>query len=64
MTAEEILILIAGFLLGLILLTIISLSYFFGAERTMMRNMDPIIKEPHKYAGHYDSEENIFMRRD
>jgi hypothetical protein len=63
MTVGEILILIAGFLLGLILLTVISLSYFFGAERTMMRTMDPIIKEPHKYAGHYDAEGKHFHEK-
>jgi hypothetical protein len=56
MTIGEILVLIAGFLLGLILLVIISLSYFFGAERTLMRNMAGIISEPHKYISHFDAE--------
>jgi hypothetical protein len=63
MSVGEILILIAGFLLGLVLVSIVSLSYFFGAERTMMRTMDPIIKEPHKYIGHYDAEGKHFHEK-
>ncbi|HSF44893.1 MAG TPA: hypothetical protein VLA58_02750, partial [Chitinophagaceae bacterium] len=59
----EILILIAGFIVGLALLIIISLSYFFGAERTMMKTMHPIISEPHKYAGHYDVEGKHFHEK-
>ena len=63
MTIGEIMILIAGFLLGLILLTIISISYFFGAEKTMMRNMSPIIREPHKYIGHFDADGKHFHEK-
>jgi len=53
MTVGEILLLIAGFIIGIVLLSIITLSYFFGAEKTMMRKMHPIIQEPHKYIGHF-----------
>ena len=53
MTIGEILLLIAGFILGIVLLSIVTLSYFFGAEKTMMRKMNPIIQEPHKYIGHF-----------
>ncbi len=63
MSATEIMVLIAGFLLGLIVLIIVSLSYFFGAEQTMMRNMHPIINEPHKYIGHFGIEGNHFHEK-
>lgn len=63
MGVGEILILVAGFIVGLVLLIIISLSYFFGAERTMMKNIHPIISEPHKYAGHYDAEGKHFHEK-
>lgn len=53
MSLGEILVLIAGFLTGFILLVAISFSWFFGAERTMMRSMHPIMHEPHKYIGHF-----------
>lgn len=53
MSLGEILVLIAGFLVGFILLVAISFSWFFGAERTMMRSMHPIMNEPHKYIGHF-----------
>jgi hypothetical protein len=53
MGTGDILVLVAGFLLGLILIITVSLSWFFGAERTMMRKMQPVLDEPHKYMGHF-----------
>lgn len=53
MSTGEILVLIAGFLTGFIVLVAISFSWFFGAEQTMMRSMHPIMHEPHKYIGHF-----------
>lgn len=53
MTAKEIFFLINGFLSGLILMTTLSLVYFFGAEKTMMRKMEPVISEPHLFIGQY-----------
>lgn len=53
MSVKEIFFLINGFLSGLILMTAISLVYFFGAEKTMMRKMEPVISEPHLYIGQY-----------
>ena len=53
MSAKEIFFLINGFLSGLILMSVISLVYFFGAEKTMMRKMEPVISEPHLFAGQY-----------
>jgi hypothetical protein len=49
----DILMLIIGFLSGMILLIFVSLFWFFGAERTMMRKMQPVIDEPHKYMGRF-----------
>ncbi len=51
MSIGEILVLIAGFLTGLILLIIVSLIYFFGAEKTMMRKMEPVFSNPQRYMG-------------
>ena len=53
MSFWEILVLILGFLTGFIFLAAVSFSWFFGAERTMMRSMHPIMNEPHKYIGHF-----------
>ncbi len=53
MSAKEIFFLINGFLSGLILMSVISLVYFFGAEKTMMRKMEPVISDPHLFAGQY-----------
>ena len=53
LSVGEIIILVAGFILGLVLISVISLSYFFGAEKTMMRKMNPIIQDPHKFIGHF-----------
>jgi len=63
MSPGEILVLVTGFLIGLTLLIAISLSYFFGAERTMMRNMNAIINEPHKYIGHFGIAGNHFHEK-
>ena len=49
MTIGEILVLIAGFVVGFLLLTITSLVYFFGAEKTMMRKMEPVLLNPTRY---------------
>jgi len=46
---KDILILIGGFLLGLVLLVIISLAYFFRAEKTMLRKMEPVLEDPQKH---------------
>lgn len=49
----EIFLLINGFLSGLILATTLSLVYFFGAEKTLMRKMEAVISEPHRFHGQY-----------
>jgi hypothetical protein len=53
MTAGEIFFLVNGFLSGMILITAISLVYFFGAEKTMMRKMEAVIQEPHRFHGQF-----------
>ena len=65
MSAKEIFFLINGFLSGLILMTILSLVYFFGAEKTMMRKMEPVISEPHLFMqASMAWAENIIMKKD
>jgi hypothetical protein len=63
MTPQEILVLVAGFIAGLALLILISLSWFFGAEKTLLRNMNPIIQEPHRYVGHFDVDGRHFHEK-
>lgn len=63
MTPGEILVLVAGFIAGLMLMITISLSWFFGAEKTLLRNMNPIIQEPHLYAGHFDVDGKHFHEK-
>lgn len=49
----EILFLLSGFYSGLVVMILISLIYFFGAEKTMLRKMEPVISAPHLYTGQY-----------
>jgi len=42
----EIFFLICGFLIGLILIIVVSLLYFFGADKTIIRQMAPVIGDP------------------
>jgi len=46
---KEILVLIGGFMLGFVMLLVISLVYFFRAEKTMMRKMEPVLEDPQKH---------------
>jgi len=46
MSASEIFVVIIGILLGIIFLLSISLAYFFGADKTIVRTMAPIISNP------------------
>ncbi|MBS1929055.1 MAG: patatin-like phospholipase family protein [Ferruginibacter sp.] len=46
MTFSEIMVILLGILLGLALLMGISLAYFFGADKTIVRTMAPIINSP------------------
>ena len=46
---KEILVLIGGFMFGLVLIVVISLAYFFRAEKTMMRKMEPVLEDPQKH---------------
>ncbi|MBS1918035.1 MAG: hypothetical protein JST87_17330 [Bacteroidetes bacterium] len=43
---SEILVLILGFICGLALIIAISLIYFFGADKTIIRQMTPVISDP------------------
>ena len=53
LNAVDIIFLLSGFYSGLILIMIVSLFYFFGAEKTMLRKMEPVISAPHLYTGQY-----------
>jgi len=46
----EVIVLISGFLLGLVLTIVIAFLYFFRTEKTMMRTMEPVLRDPVTYA--------------
>lgn len=48
----DILFLAGGFLSGLIFMLAMSFMYFFGADRTILRTMTPIINNPKEYITH------------
>jgi hypothetical protein len=50
--AVEILFLCGGFLCGLLFILTASFIYFFGADRTILRKMLPIINNPKEYITH------------
>ncbi len=55
----EILLLIAGFLVGFIFAIIIAFGYFFGADKTIYRFLSPTVKdELQRYKTLYDSHDN------
>ena len=37
--------------LAIVLIVAVTLTWFFGAEKTMLRQMQPVLDEPHKYMG-------------
>jgi len=51
MSGGEITGLIVSFMAGMVLIILVTLTWFFGAEKTMMRQMQPVLDEPHKYMG-------------
>ena len=54
MSVGQILILVAGFLGGLLLLIIFSFAYFFSADRRILRVMAPVIADPKTFKKNYD----------
>ena len=49
MSVVEIISLTGGFLAGLIFLLLISFAYFFGADRTIIRQMAPVMNDPKQF---------------
>ncbi len=54
MSAGEITIMITGILGGFILLLAFSFAYFFGAEKTILRSVAPIVGNPQQFKQTYD----------
>ncbi len=46
----EVVVLIFGFLIGLTLTIVLAFLYFFRTEKTMMRTMEPVLRDPETYA--------------
>lgn len=53
MTTSEIILLIIGFLGGLIVIIAISLFYFFGADKTIIRRLTPVISNPQLFKAQF-----------
>jgi hypothetical protein len=53
--ATDIIFLCGGFVSGLLLVLSVSFIYFFGADRTILRRMLPIINNPNEYITHLQS---------
>jgi hypothetical protein len=64
MSTGEIALLVAGFLGGLILIIAISLFYFFGADKTIIRRLTPVISNPQLFKAQFKrKEERITQSR-
>jgi hypothetical protein len=64
MSGGEIALLVAGFLGGLILIIAISLFYFFGADKTIIRRLTPVISNPQLFKAQFKrKEERITQSR-
>ncbi len=50
----DLLLLTTGFLGGLVILLIFSFAYFFGADRTILRTIAPVIARPHHFKKSYN----------
>ena len=57
MSTGEIAAILGGLFLGFILLLLISFIYFFGAERTIIRTITPIVSNPHHFKLMYNPAE-------
>src|SRR5689334_1344843 len=53
LTYGEILLLIAGFLVGFFLIITISFLYFFGADKSIIRQMTPLISNPQLFKSQF-----------
>jgi hypothetical protein len=56
----EILFLFAGFLCGLIFMLALSFIYFFRADRSILRRMMPVIRDPKSYITHLSPVKEIY----
>lgn len=56
MTIGEVLLIIAGFLGGFILLTAFSFAYFFSADRRILKQIAPVIANTQAFKASYDPE--------
>ena len=58
MNTGEIVAILTGIFLGFILLLLISFIYFFGAERTILKTIAPIVGNPSHFKQYYNPAEN------
>jgi hypothetical protein len=58
MTSSEAIMLVGSVVLGVILFLIVSFAYFFGADKTILWNIAPIIANKDKFLQTYNPDEN------
>jgi hypothetical protein len=63
MSASEIFMTVAGFLLGMILLVAISFLYFFRADKSIIRTLAPVMSNPKLFKQLYKTEGKIYQSR-
>src|SRR5689334_6697983 len=59
-STTEIFFLFGGFVCGLILILAISFIYFFRADRSILRRMMPVIRDPRSYITHLNPVKEIY----
>lgn len=62
-TIGETIVLNIGFLLGLILSIVISFLYFFGTEKSIMRTMEPVLRDPVAFGKQFGIGRKYFHER-
>ena len=63
LTIGEILMLVSGFIAGFSFMILISFLYFFRTERSMMRKMEPVFRDPKAFAAQFGLGGNHFHEK-
>ncbi len=63
MSTGNIFLLVMGFLSGLVLIIIISLYYFFRADKTIIRRLAPVISNPQLFKAQFKKKVRHALRR-
>lgn len=56
MSEGEILFIMFGFIAGLVLFLLLSMLYFYGSERAILKNMQPLLRDPQQFKQQFKPE--------